>query len=206
MVIRKVVSGGQTGADIAGLEAARDMQIETGGYAPLGYRTENGSNGSLKQFGVVQHQDRNYYGRTKANIEISDGTVVFGKPSSGSSMTQNICQALHKPCIVNPDLVDIIKWIQHYNIGILNVAGNRESVNPGIHMRTKLFLSRVFYIMGQSNGTVDQRKELIRSLYQHGYRWDTYKIENNAERPIEVAPENVLSRILEDLKKRHWDK
>lgn len=36
----KIISGGQTGADMGGLEAAREYGFPTGGYAPKGWMTE----------------------------------------------------------------------------------------------------------------------------------------------------------------------
>jgi hypothetical protein len=33
-MLRKVISGGQTGVDLAGLDAAREAGILTGGYCP----------------------------------------------------------------------------------------------------------------------------------------------------------------------------
>jgi hypothetical protein len=39
-MLAKVISGGQTGADQAGRRAARAAGIPTGGWAPLGWKTE----------------------------------------------------------------------------------------------------------------------------------------------------------------------
>jgi hypothetical protein len=55
-MIEKLISGGQTGADRAGLEAAKALGIATGGTAPKGWRIENpdgtsGSDPSLAEFG-----------------------------------------------------------------------------------------------------------------------------------------------------------
>ena len=46
-MVRKCISGGQTGADFAGLEAARICGILTVGTAPKGFRTLDGSNPDL---------------------------------------------------------------------------------------------------------------------------------------------------------------
>jgi hypothetical protein len=44
MKTKKVISGGQTGADLTGLEEAHKRGIPTGGTVPKGCRTESGSN------------------------------------------------------------------------------------------------------------------------------------------------------------------
>lgn len=46
-MIEKIVSGGQTGADQGGLEAAEELGIPTGGWAPAGYYTEQGKHKTL---------------------------------------------------------------------------------------------------------------------------------------------------------------
>lgn len=39
----KIVSGGQTGADRGGLLAAMDLGLDWGGWAPKGWRSEDGA-------------------------------------------------------------------------------------------------------------------------------------------------------------------
>jgi Circularly permutated YpsA SLOG family len=39
MLLKKIISGGQTGADQAGLRTAKRLGIETGGWMPQGWRT-----------------------------------------------------------------------------------------------------------------------------------------------------------------------
>ena len=39
-----IISGGQTGADMAGLMAAKKVGFNTGGFAPKGFKTELSSN------------------------------------------------------------------------------------------------------------------------------------------------------------------
>ncbi len=144
-MITKIISGGQTGADQAGLAAALVLGIETGGTAPPIFRTEKGSETyKLKTlYGLVEGiPDRTIYRkRTRQNIIDSDGTVVFGNiDSAGSRLTVNICKQLSKPTILNPPKVILLKWIKDYNIQTLNVAGNRESKNPGIYDKVYNFL------------------------------------------------------------------
>lgn len=41
-MLRKVISGGQTGADRAGLDFAIETGLEHGGYVPRGRKAEDG--------------------------------------------------------------------------------------------------------------------------------------------------------------------
>ena len=140
-LVKKVVSGGQTGADRAGLEAARELGIATGGFAPRGYRTENGPDPTLKQFGLTETETSGYSRRTELNVLNSSGTVWFGDPTSpGGRLTLNCARDLAKPFIINPMPADLKDFLRATKIRVLNVAGNRESTNPGIGARVKQIL------------------------------------------------------------------
>ena len=52
--LTKIISGGQTGADMGALLAARDLGMESGGVAPKGWRTEDGPQETLLlSFGLI---------------------------------------------------------------------------------------------------------------------------------------------------------
>lgn len=149
MKLKKIISGGQTGADQGGLEAGRELGIETGGTAPLGWKTEKGPmERLLKRFGLVEAGVEGYSFRTRMNILNSDGTAIFGSTDSpGSKLTLKLCKELGKQCLLFPCLEDLPEfldtlpeWLEKHKINVLNVAGNRESRNPGIQKTVKDFL------------------------------------------------------------------
>lgn len=143
-MIKKIISGGQTGADRGGLLAGKLLGIETGGTAPPNFMTELGTCLELRDtFGLVEgeYDPRTYPKRTKRNIKDSDGTLLMGIiHSPGSRLTLRYCQELEKPWIINPTPLDLKEWLDTYKIEVLNVAGNRESKNPGIEKETILLL------------------------------------------------------------------
>lgn len=131
MKLRQVISGGQTGADRAGLECARDLGLETGGTAPKGYRTENGPDVSLRDFGLVESHSASYPDRTRANVRNSDATIWFGTVDSpGYWCTKHAADYYTKRFWVNPTSVQMKAAIAEYEV--VNVAGNRLSKNPGV--------------------------------------------------------------------------
>lgn len=131
--VKKIISGGQQGADRTALEVARENNIPTGGTAPKGFRTEEGFDHTLRQFGLVPHESSTYPPRTLSNVLEADGTVLFGDMGShGSLLTLRLCKEHEKPCLTNPDPETLLRWIEHEGIKILNVAGNRKSTNPDI--------------------------------------------------------------------------
>ena len=157
-MLRRVISGGQTGVDQAGLRAARAFAIETGGYMPKGWKTESGSRPDLaRAFGLVEHDSPLYPPRTKANVAHSDGTLWLqtdaGSDSSGRACTLGACYAIEKPCIwltrgSGDDPAKIVDWIRSSGIRVLNVAGNRESKSPGIGEWAERLLCDVFRMLG----------------------------------------------------------
>ena len=134
----KIISGGQTGADQGGLVAGRQLGIDTGGWLPQGCLTEAGPcRELLSLYNMKEHSSPKMAARTVANARDSDGTVWFGKTGSfGFICTFKVCDRYEKPFRVILDTEDLREFVERFNIKILNVAGNRESRNKGIHQRT----------------------------------------------------------------------
>lgn len=148
----KIISGGQTGADQGGLIAAEQCRIKTGGWAPRGFKTESGPMQFLleKRFGLRQTNDYEYSVRTKLNVEDSDATVLFMEvESKGSMLTIDECKKQHKPVFIvdkydRRTIIRFMLWLENKHVVILNIAGNRESVSPGIEKRVTAFLTTAF--------------------------------------------------------------
>ena len=141
--IRKIISGGQTGADIGGLVAGKLLGLKTGGTAPKGWITEDGPNYLLGFMYGLSEGPPGYRERTKINIADSDATLILGNVNSpGSKLTLETCEEQGKLYLVNPEPLELTAWLENYDIRVLNVAGNRESKNPGIGVRTIQLLSQ----------------------------------------------------------------
>ena len=135
-----IISGGQTGADQGGLAGAKVLGIKTGGTAPLHYRTDEGNNPSLLRdvYGLKESKYWAYPPRTKDNVRDSDATLWVGKTTSpGFYCTKKACDSLGKQMFINPSAAELRAYCQSLNVAVLNVAGNREKSNPGIHDRTR---------------------------------------------------------------------
>jgi hypothetical protein len=74
-MLRKIISGGQAGADRAGLDFAIEAGLEHGGFAPKGREAADGRIDDHYQ--LIELLSSSYVARTKRNLEESDGTVIF---------------------------------------------------------------------------------------------------------------------------------
>lgn len=151
----RIISGGQTGADRAGLEAGRLLGVATGGTAPNNFLTEQGPDVSLKRlFGLVDDGNLSYAARTRKNVDDADGTIAFRlHPGNGTDKTIGWAQLRQwtygperarskddgwRPVLVIEDVSDerleetaqqIRGWITGNKIAIVNIAGHRETTS-----------------------------------------------------------------------------
>ncbi|MEE4608825.1 MAG: putative molybdenum carrier protein [Desulfobacteraceae bacterium] len=144
MAISLIISGGQTGADQAALDAAIAMGVAHGGFVPRGRLTENGP--LPGRYNLWELTTRSYPKRTERNVLAAHGTVIFshGRLRGGSRLTRDLAQRHGKPWIhldfeqVSPGRAgrEIFEWARRQGIRILNVAGSRASEDPHIYQRT----------------------------------------------------------------------
>jgi hypothetical protein len=138
IMVVKIISGGQTGVDRVGLDVALKLGIEHGGYVPKGRKAEDGI---IPEKYAMQVLNRGGYpSRTKKNIEISDGTVVFikGPLQGGCKLTVQYAESINKPVLlinfaqiqISVAILLLRSWLQSKRIDILNVAGPRLSKDP----------------------------------------------------------------------------
>ena len=146
----RAISGGQSGADLGGLVGARRAGIPTGGVAPKNYMTEKGPQPeALKAFGLIEDDVDGYGSRTEKNAAAGDVTIIFAKNqrSGGTGKTIRSCVAAGKPyLLVNPfeDCIEEVEaFLAEHKPKVLNVAGNRETVAPGIASRVAGIIAAV---------------------------------------------------------------
>lgn len=145
---QRIVSGGQTGVDRAGLEAAIAHQIQHGGWCPKGRLSEDGSIPS--RYELVEMETAEYPPRTEQNILDSDATLILYEQGikGGTQLTRRLTKRWQKPClcvqleIARP--IEVRRWLDQIRPPTLNIAGPRESNYPGIQERALAFLLEAF--------------------------------------------------------------
>lgn len=150
-MIEKVISGGQTGVDQAGLDFAIENGIPHGGKCPKGRLSEAGPIPKIYQ--LEESFAATYPPRTQSNVEDSDATVIFPINSigleSGCLLTASLCKERRKPyLVIRLDDADeegnaekLRGFLEEHQVKILNVAGARGSRRPDTG-RVKRILAR----------------------------------------------------------------
>lgn len=152
-MIRKILSGGQTGVDRAALDLAIQLNIPHGGWCPKGRQAEDGP--ILPHYQLQETPSEQYEERTQWNVRDSDGTLVLVsempiKTGNGTLFTIQAAQQAKKPYLIlellqKPSMERCRDWIQDNHIHVLNIAGPRESQSPGIYQLAFHFLENFFY-------------------------------------------------------------
>jgi hypothetical protein len=150
--LKKIVSGGQTGVDRAGLDAATEAGYPTSGYCPKGRIAEDGS--IPDRYPLIETESVEYKVRTELNVINSDGTLIInrGELTGGTKATYINAVENEKPFLIvqldeNPDPEIAADWIRANKIGVLNIAGPRESKGD-IYSDARDYLRKMFGIRG----------------------------------------------------------
>ena len=135
----RIVTGGQTGADRAALDAALDGGVECGGWCPAGRMAEDGAIPARYPLTELP-AGGGYDQRTRRNVLDSDATVIlsFGAPEGGSETTRCAAVEAGRPLLVidarhtSPlqAAEQIARFAQAHDVRTLNVAGPRASEQP----------------------------------------------------------------------------
>ncbi len=155
IMLDKIISGGQSGADQAGWRAARTFGVLSGGWMPRGFLTEEGPHPEFAdQYGATELPADSVRDRTEQNVLAADATLWFGVTTTlRAQETVGACHRFAKPCMpVYPgasfEPCQVATWIAENKFGTLNVAGNREQEEPGIGDRVERFLGEVLQQLG----------------------------------------------------------
>jgi hypothetical protein len=151
-MIKKIISGGQTGADRAALDTAIKLSIAHGGWCPRGRVAEDGM--IENSYRLTETPSADPVVRTEWNVRDSDATVIFSispKLSGGSAKTEMFAQHYGKPCLHlsrerdGQRVLELLsRFLSNNGIQILNVAGPRRSEEPEVAEFVSEILEGVF--------------------------------------------------------------
>jgi Circularly permutated YpsA SLOG family len=148
-----IISGGQTGADQAALDAAIAMGVPHGGWLPKGRKTEDGP--LPLRYNLQEITSHRYRDRTEKNVLTADATLIcsFGPLTSGSALTEAFAIRHDRPFLhidfaftdqqLAAQLVE--HWLATFTCRILNVAGPRASNEPRIYTAVFALLTAIHW-------------------------------------------------------------
>jgi hypothetical protein len=134
----KLVSGGQTGADRAGLDFALANGVPCGGHCPRGRKAEDGP--IPARYPLTETKSADYLKRTELNVKESDGTIIFTIAptlTGGSKRTADFAAKYNKPWVhisgeTHSPGQTLREFIERNKIRVLNIAGSRASKQPSV--------------------------------------------------------------------------
>ncbi|WP_170304414.1 putative molybdenum carrier protein [Mariprofundus erugo] len=162
-MIRKIVSGGQTGVDRAALDAAMEHGIAIGGWRPRGRRALDGP--IPAHYPLTETRGHGYQTRTRWNVRDSDATLIIcaGEPTGGTALTIRYCQLLNKPFFVTslqeghtPLDPDLLHWYHREKIHVLNIAGPRERKACPVYRQAHKLLDELFRQLAHNRGATER--------------------------------------------------
>lgn len=164
-----MVTGGQSGADVAAWRAARAAGLLTSGWMPAGYLTEDGPRpGYAEEFGALcldgpapsgAELGRQYAARRRMNAAWADCALLLGDAGSrgGRGLVAD-CRALGVPLLhcgpggVAPSVA--ADWVLSHDPLVLLVAGNRGSAGPDVEPRAGRFVLAVLRALADADATL----------------------------------------------------
>lgn len=138
--------------DRAALDAALELGLSVGGWCPKGRLAEDGT--IDPRYPLVETPSADLAQRTEYNVRDSDGTLILhrGKLTGGTALTAALAALLQKPLLLidlsnSPGPEDVRRFTEENRIETLNIAGPRESGEPGIYGEAKEFLRLVLFFL-----------------------------------------------------------
>jgi hypothetical protein len=127
---------------------------------PVNYQLLRESKPAFEEALLASSTFAGYLQRTEWNVRDTDGTVVFtfaSKVAGGSLRTIDFAKKHGKPWVhisrQGPDHADpavaLQRFIQEHGIEVLNVAGSRESKEPGLHRWAMRVINDAFFLGGK---------------------------------------------------------
>lgn len=141
----KIVTGGQTGVDLAAFEFALAHNLPCGGWVPKG-RTNEAGRIPGKFRGLRETESEDVSVRTRLNVQDSDALLVFQQRASspGTQLTIEFAAETQKPHLVvdvrdgpNHCAEQVRSWLLSHTPRVLNISGPRNSEAPGIGARVR---------------------------------------------------------------------
>jgi hypothetical protein len=153
-MLKKIISGGQPGVEIAALDAAIQLDIPHAGWAYKGRKTDDGV--LPGHYNVKGIDNPSYFERLEKNIIECDGVVILthGQFLIGLKGVRELAEKFKKPCLrleliecpTNQAISTIRKWMNNNEIGVVYFTGPKSTGSPKIYRDVILIIQGILGI------------------------------------------------------------
>lgn len=194
-MIKKIISGGQVGADQGALDVAIKYGIPHGGWIQKGRKTQGGilpPKYHLKEMSTASFKDR-----IEQNVIDSHGSVIIthGALTGGADYCRKMAQKHGRPYLhIDLKLLSeftaaskLNAWIKDNDVEVLNVNGSRTSEDSTIYKDTMNIIESAVLlglVRTQPSGQWTDRKKV-----------DT----SDAAPPVPTSVDEAVSQIIVDM-------
>jgi CheY-like chemotaxis protein len=152
--MRKIISSGQTGVEMAALDVAAHLGISLGGTAPRGLRNDNGP--IPVTYGLEEAPVLGFKHAMEQNVIHADGTLLVtkGDKCAASRFAVETSLKLQRQ-LLHIDLSQhsgfeaaslISSWLKMQSIQVIFVTGSTEAQDKTIYSQVKKILETAFYL------------------------------------------------------------
>jgi hypothetical protein len=154
-MIKKIISGSESGVERAALDIAIRMDISHGGWITSWQKEEMENRSEL--YGLREMPNVNYARIAEHNVSESNGVLIIsrGELITNAALHRRIAEKIQRPCLY----IDLNKtaefqaseqisaWIIEHRIKILNITGPKESEDNPFYNITCNILETVFLML-----------------------------------------------------------
>jgi len=153
-MIRKMISSGRTGVELAALDVAVKLGLSHGGWAPRGLRNEDGI--IEKRYGLHEVVSVGFKRAMDENVIHSDGTLLITRGEKSVETQYAVEAALrHQRQFLHADLSQhsafevaslVSSWVSMNHVLVAFVTGPSASRDALIYRQSKKILETAFYL------------------------------------------------------------
>jgi hypothetical protein len=196
-MFKKIISGGQIGAEQAALDVAIKLDIPHGGWIQKGRGAQRLT--LPEKYQLDEMPTASFKKRIEKNVMGSDGTLIIshGELTGASDYSQKMtdkhnCPSLHIDLNKIPAFIAALKmnaWVVENNIEILNVAGPKTSEDPNIYKATMDILESAYYLSQVED------KPLSLDVTHKAFSWDRKPVLMSYPKTVDEAVDRLTSEL-----------
>jgi len=171
-VVRKIISGGQTGVELAALDTAIKLGIAHGGWTSHGKRNEDGPLSDI--YALTETASLGFYESLEKNVLAADGTLVISRGAHTPVSSQAVQMTLrHQRQFLHVDLRQyalfeaaslVNSWMSLKQIKVAYITGPLAGEDADIYSQAQKVLETAFYLGFVKSGLQSGHANVISAI------------------------------------------